>query len=198
MTTINFDDDLDGLLAPGNAQALYELAATVPADLAIVEIGAFRGASTVALALGAKSGHGARVWSIDPWDLPGNAPGRNGQYVAGETRERYDAQLRRHKVRSHVTTIQAFSNDAAADWAGSKIGLLFVDGDHSYEGVRTDIDAWAPHLAHRHKIAFDDYGTPKNLGVKQAVDELNGRGYPDAYEIAFYGTSLAVAFPHAR
>lgn len=185
-------DSLDGLLAAGNAEALHQLAGRVPAELAIVEVGAFRGASTTALALGAKAGHGARVWSIDPWDLPGNAPGRRGQYVDPATRAAYEAQLRRHRVRSWVTTIQAFSNDAAADWSGPAIGLLFIDGDHTYDGVRTDIDAWTRHLAPGAVLAFDDYDTPKNPGVRQAVDEHAAAG---PWTFTLHGTSLAVLEP---
>lgn len=191
---MNFDPEtLDGLLADGNAEALYGLAKATPAATAIVEVGAFRGASTVCLAKGAKAGKGAKVWSVDPWDLPGNPYGKHG-YSAPETRERYDAQLRRFGVRSHVTTIQAFSNDAASEWTGPRIGLLFVDGDHTYRGVRTDIEAWSEHLAADHVIAFDDYGTKKNPGVAQAVNELVSAG---GYTLEVFGSSLAVVLPVA-
>lgn len=191
---MNFDAAaLDGLLADGNAEALYELASSTESSSAIVEIGAFRGASTVCLARGAKAGHKAKVWSIDPWNLPGNPYGRHG-YSAPETMERYEAQLRKFGVRSHVTTIQAFSNDAAVDWAGPTIGLLFIDGDHTYRGVRTDIEAWSPHLGTVHVIAFDDYGTKKNPGVAQAVGELVATGN---YTMEVHGSSLAVATPVA-
>ena len=52
-------------------EPLYDLAAMVPADEAIVELGTYRGASACWLAAGAQSGLGAHVWTIDPHDLPG-------------------------------------------------------------------------------------------------------------------------------
>lgn len=182
---------LDGLLAEGNADALAALAARVQPHLAILEIGAFRGASTVALSLGAKSGLGAKVYSVDPWDLPGNPYGKHG-YSAPETRLRYDAQLRRHRVRTWVTTIQAFSTDAAADWSGPEIGLLVIDGDHTERGVRDDVSAWAPHLATMAVMAFDDYGTKPNPGVAVVVDELAESGL---WRFRLEGSTLAVLEP---
>src|SRR5690606_15270126 len=47
---------------------LREYAAKVPADQAIVELGAFKGRTTGWLALGASEGNGAVVHSVDPWD----------------------------------------------------------------------------------------------------------------------------------
>ena len=33
---------------------------------------------------------------------------------------------------------------------------LWIDGDHRYEGVRSDVDCWLPHLVPNATIAFDD------------------------------------------
>src|SRR5690242_12929620 len=54
-----------GHLSPNEAQLLYDLAAAVPQDGVIVEIGSYQGKSTVCLGLGAKEA-GARVYAIDP------------------------------------------------------------------------------------------------------------------------------------
>ena len=50
-----------------------------------------------------------------------------------------------------------------------RIDLLFVDGDHSYEGVKADVDAWFPHLAPNATVVFHDYGWAE--GVKQVIQE---------------------------
>jgi predicted O-methyltransferase YrrM len=162
---------LQGLLNPGIGDALYHLARECPSGLAIVEIGSFRGKSTAFLAAGGRDGHGAKVTAVDPWDLPGNPYGKHG-YSAPEVREAFEAQLRSVGLWSRVTARRAFSADAAAAWSGRKIGLLYIDGDHTEEGVRADVDAWAPHLAPGGVMAFDDYNTRKNPGVKTVVDSL--------------------------
>lgn len=164
-------DSLSGLMNPGIGDALYDLAKVVPEGLAIVEIGSFKGKSTAYLAQGSKDGNGCQVFAVDPWDLPGNPYGKHG-YSAPIVRETFEKQLKAARLWSRVTPIQAFSVDAAKEWEGPKVGLLFVDGDHTETGVRSDLAAWTPHLADGAVIAFDDYATKRNPGVKIVADEL--------------------------
>lgn len=175
-------DSLVGLMNPGIGDALSDLAADVPSDLAIVEIGSFKGKSTAYLAAGSK---GAKVYAVDPWDLPGNPYGKHG-FCAPIVREVFEEQLRSVRLWSRVTPIRAFSADAAADWKGPKVGLLFIDGDHTETAVRADVAAWTPHLADPHVIAFDDYDTPRNPGVRNVVDSLDG------YTVRIVAEHLAV------
>lgn len=168
--------DLSGLIPNDEGDALAELAAAVPEDLAIVEIGSFRGKSTAFLASGAKAGGGAHVFAVDPWDLPGNVYGKHG-YSAPIVREQFEEQLRAAKLWSRVTPIQAFSVDAAGDWDGPPIGLLFIDGDH--DAVAADFAAWQPHLADEHVVALDDIDTPRNPKVREFADQLAATGAYD-------------------
>jgi hypothetical protein len=92
-------------------------------------------------------------------------------------REEFERQVKSLRLWSRVTPVQAFSNDAAADWDGPPVGLLYIDGDHSAAAIRTDLAAWAPHLAERHVVAFDDLDTPKNPGVRVVVEEMMAAGY---------------------
>lgn len=164
-------DALEGLMNPGIGEALYELAKLVPEDLAIVEVGSFKGKSTAYLAQGGKDGFGARVFAVDPWDLPGTVYGKHG-YNTPIVRESFERQLKSVRLWSRVTPVQAFSVDAAREWDGPPIGLLFIDGDHTESGVRADLAAWMPHLVEGAVLAFDDYDTRRNPGVKVVADEL--------------------------
>lgn len=178
-------ETLSGLLSPGIGDELARLASLVPADQAIVEIGSFRGKSTAYLAAGAREGGGAHVYAVDPWDLPGNPYGKHG-FSAGEVRTVFEQQLRSVRLWSRVTPIQAFSTDAAADWAGPPVGLLFIDGDHTEAAVRGDVDAWTRHLAPVHTIAFDDFDTKRNPGVRAVVCTLS------QYDLTVVANHLAV------
>jgi hypothetical protein len=167
-------EDLSGLIDADQGAVLRHLAAQVPADRAIVEIGSYRGKSTAFLADGAKRGLGAQVWAVDPWGLAGNVAGRHG---FTEAREAFEAQLRACRLWSRVTPVEAFSTDAAAAWSGPEVELLYIDGDHAEAAVRADVAAWTPHLAADHVIVFDDLDTKRNPGVRVVVDELVAAGY---------------------
>lgn len=53
--------------------------------------------------------------------------------------------------------------------------FVFIDADHSYEGVKNDIEAWYPKLKPSGFIGGHDYankGEPCGMEVKRAVDEM--------------------------
>lgn len=165
---------LRGLVSEAVGLRLAALAAAVTPPHVIVEIGSFRGKSTCYLAAGARAGARARVYAVDPWDLPGNVTGKHG-YAEPATRAVFEAQVAAAKLTRRITPIQAFSTDVAAGWGTVRrpIGLLFLDGSHLEVDVRQDLIAWRPHLVDPGGwIVFDDYRTRKNPGVTAVVDAL--------------------------
>lgn len=69
------------------------------------------------------------------------------------------------------------SSAAGRSWQGD-VDFLIIDGDHSYEGVKADLDAWLPHIAHHGTVFIHDYDA---TGTRFANQER----YP--------GTALAVS-----
>lgn len=54
---------------------------------------------------------------------------------------------------------------------GIPIEVLFIDGDHSYQGCKRDIDAWYPFVIPHGRIFFHDHDE-SSPGVMQAVSEF--------------------------
>lgn len=162
--------------------ALADFASAVPADQEIVELGVYHGRTTLQMAWGARQGHGAHVTAIDAWDLPGNTYGPPFNEPGTRHSARYNVQALGYN--NAITLVQGFAHEVAERWPepwfsgrDKKVGLLFVDDDHSYEGARQAIEAWAPHLAPGAVIAVDDYGHPDWPGVAEAVDKLVDEGF---------------------
>lgn len=66
------------------------------------------------------------------------------------------------------------STEAAADIDDASLDFVFIDADHTYEGVRADIQAWARKVRPGGIVAGHDYGTEHegtSYGVTRAVDE---------------------------
>lgn len=170
---------LDTLTPRETLTELYRLAALVPPDEAIVEIGTYRGASACWLAAGARAGLGAHVFTIDPHDLPGQRTttgrGRGGlDFTQTEIREHAEQQIRACGLDGHVTMIRGFSTEVAEEWDGPPVGLLFIDGDHREAPARRDLRSWQPHLSREAVIAWDDHA-PSHPGVPAAVAGLVNR-----------------------
>jgi predicted O-methyltransferase YrrM len=176
---------------------LADFATGVPADQEIVELGVFQGRTALIMAWGAAQGNGAHVTAIDPWDTEGNV--YDPPFTDAQSRVWAEYRVRELGYSDRISLVQAFSADVAEEWVtspdligrgGKLVGLLFVDGDHTKEGARRDIEAWAVHLAPGATIAVDDYHHPDWPGVAEAVDELVAEGVLAPVEV--YHDRLAV------
>ena len=78
----------------------------------------------------------------------------------------------RHKCRYHLHHMK--STEAVQYFEDGSVDVIFVDGLHTYEGVRDDLHAWWPKLNKEDGIAiFNDYEKSATFpGVRKAVDEF--------------------------
>lgn len=142
-----------GFLGENEARFLGLLAAATPAKGAIVEIGSFKGKSTVMLASVADKYALGPVVAIDPHQgLSYLGPQQPQQ---DPTFEEFLSSLKSAGVEHAVEFHRAYSRDVAKDW-NRPIRLLWIDGDHSYQGCKEDFDLFSPHLADGGIVAFHD------------------------------------------
>jgi len=131
---------------------LYLAAALPTARGEVVEIGSFRGRSTVALAKGAVWAGQEKVVACDPFTaLSPTDPVAIGSDYHGS----FQATLERFGLSDHVEVHREFSADLAKGWT-RPIRLLWIDGDHRYETVKADIEGFLPHLVPGAVIAVHD------------------------------------------
>jgi len=172
----------------------------------IAEIGVFKG-YLVKQMLKYCSSNISEYWAIDPWvqykysqaqkDSGYCWPGRNRNLPGKwEKRYLYVSKLMRYFPKLHV--VRATSVVAAKLFPEGYFGLVFIDGDHSYEGVIDDINAWLPLVKDGGVLCGHDYGNIGGRGVKKAVDELLG----DQVEIFPWTTEeddgLAIMWAHRK
>lgn len=61
--------------------------------------------------------------------------------------------------------------EAAGKFPDRHFDFVFIDADHTYEGVSRDIDAWLPKVRPGGRLIGHDYDRAKFRGVVRAVDE---------------------------
>jgi len=165
-----------GYLTLGEVRTLRDLADGLNDYPLIVNIGAGSGTSTMAML---EADNMPRVITVDICEEV-NPLGGIGNVL--DAIERLAPEL----YGSH-TYIVGDSSTIGKEWNTrlksiglmtiEKIDMIFIDGDHTYEGCKADIEAWLPHVRNGGIVAFDDYGGGKShprqwAGVKKAVDEL--------------------------
>ncbi len=101
------------------------------------------------------------LWSVDPFQ------GKQARYA-----DEAQSYLQQFGERSQL--LRMYSHEAAnmAQSAGRRFGFVYIDGDHSYGGVKADIAAWWPLVFHGGILAGHDYVAVERCGVIEAVNEF--------------------------
>lgn len=136
-----------------------------------VEIGvAFGGHSEAIL----KATHISRLYGVDPYqhrsdyDDPMNLPQE-------EFDELYEFTVNRlSEFNGRYRHLRMYSREAFQE-IGDAIDFVYIDADHSYEGVHRDLCLWYEKIRTGGIIGGHDYGHVNFPGVARAIDEFFGR-----------------------
>lgn len=161
--------EIPGWQLPGDSYKLYEMA--FRSGDVILEIGTYGGRSAVVELRGALANsertHKPQFYGLDI-DIHSIWRSYNSLEQAGLA----DYALLYHGG------LEQFVQDLSIQPT-----MVFVDGDHRYEGVKRDLDILARLLAPGIPVLCHDYLNPENdtgeLGVRQAVNEFVQAGYAE-------------------
>ncbi len=143
--------NIEALLNPCQRLALSHMATGLNSGATIVEIGPYRGGSTKILH---ESAPGCELITIDIYD--------------NIDRELFDVDRYAEFILGGVEAFRKKKGDKPID-------LLFIDGDHSFYGVKHDFNTLARNLGPETLIAFHDYSI-KYIGVWVFCNALIAQG----------------------
>ena len=153
---------LPGMLTPAEVDCLFQLGQFNQSQGAIVEIGSWKGKSTVALARGSAKKTQEKIYAIDPHSiLP------QERYFE-DTKSEFLANVARAGVKDRVIPLIMTSQEAAKGW-NQPIRLLWIDGDHRYKAAKLDFTLWEPFLVEGGILAMHD--TIRKQGPKRVLWE---------------------------
>jgi predicted O-methyltransferase YrrM len=151
---------VDGLTKRSELQLLHKLARTMPVDAVVVELGSYRGRSTLAIAEGLEAISGPRLIAVDTF---GGDPGWETQLDPDKARAIFDSNTAGIRF---LRVIQAASLEAADQVADRSVDWVFIDALHDYRSVVADIGAWSRKLKPGGLLSGHDWGRE---GVTDAV-----------------------------
>jgi hypothetical protein len=140
---------------------------------------------------------------VDPWEhrdeeayAQASYGGRmqGGQEALDEMHDSVRARFAQELADGTVTVLRMRSTDAAASLPDGSLDWVYIDGDHSYEGVKADLEAYFPKVRPGGFIAGDDYGHQGSWfedGVTRAVEEFRDR----CAELQVIGTQFVLRKP---
>ncbi len=115
----------------------------VPLPGEILEIGSFKGKSTVILAKSLLAAGGTKLFACDPLCLPCETDPTDAKRE--ELPEIFRQNIRKNGVADAVEMHQMRSSELAATW-NRPLRVLWIDGDHTYAGATQDLQQFQPRL----------------------------------------------------
>ena len=158
--------DIEGWLTDDQIARLHGAASAAPRGGRIVEIGSFRGRSTVVLASAAPEG--TEVVAIDPHAGNDRGPQEIEGFEAEAATDNaiFESNLAAAGVRDRVTHHREFS-DRAHDLVADPIDVLFIDGAHRFAPARADIRDWGGRVVPGGRMLIHD--SFSSVGVTLAI-----------------------------
>jgi predicted O-methyltransferase YrrM len=162
LQTKNVADNVEGWLADIEGTLLYNLARKCAGRGMVVEIGSYKGKSTIFLGAGSKAGKKVKVYAIDPhrgtpWQ---KKLGPKGSF------DEFRSNVENAHVDDVVVPVVKTSEEAAGNCL-EPCELIFVDGCHEFSFVKKDFELWYPKLVDGGIMAFHD--TLHKEGPRQLV-----------------------------
>lgn len=144
----------------------------------IAEIGTFKGDFAQTLY---DTTSPVEMYLIDPWDgdiVSGDRDGNNVELYKGN--DLFQHVCHRFADKKHVSILRKFSTELTeTDIAKKSLDMVYIDGDHSYAGVKRDLEIVLKLVKAGGWICGHDYAMNSlktkhmyDFGVKKAVDEF--------------------------
>jgi len=169
-------DAIQGWLLNQAGINLYQLARFCPITPTVVELGSWKGKSTLWLGSAIRDRGEGHVYSVDTWE---GSPGESAHdellktYEPHQLYKEFLENMRVNGLKEFVTAIRSKTVDAARSWSSpvaKPVGLLFIDAGHKYEDVRADFESWSPFVEPGGIVVFDD--VPSWPGPSRLISEL--------------------------
>lgn len=156
-------------------QFLYNNYLSENKEYKMIEIGSYMGESTMMFA---SSNVFKEIYTIEPFkNVDGKIEGFNQKndynwdtiYNEFQTNTRFFNNISLHKD---------FSYNVADKFEDKSMDFIYIDGDHSYDQVKQDLEMYLPKLKDNGVIGGHDYNKKNKLYIKntiRAIDEIVGK-----------------------
>lgn len=157
--------------------SLFRTARLLPKGSSIVEIGSWIGASISVMAAATKNS-GAPLVCIDTWmnegmseDLSSDPLDRKNPHMGEKLSTFEEFQKNTARLETRLTKIRMDSAKLSAGDLPKNIGIFFIDGDHSYQACKRDLDLAISAVGKDTQILCHDFGVHR--GVTDAICEYH-------------------------
>lgn len=146
-------ESIAGLLVTGQEEFLFNKVKNLPNDAIILEIGSYKGRSTVAMGYACK-GTRRKIYSVDTWE------GNETDFDERNFFEIWQNNVKRNGLSQYIFPLKGRSNEILSQWDnfanGVAIDFVFIDGSHQYLDVLKDFEMSYVLIKKGGRMAFHD------------------------------------------
>jgi predicted O-methyltransferase YrrM len=145
-------ENVGGWLTETEGLSLYNVAKKVKAGNVVVEVGSWKGKSTICLGNGSRDGNKVKIFAIDH-----HIGSSEHQKVFGkvDTFEEFKQNINKAGIAEFIEPMRDTSENAAKNF-NQRIEFVFIDGAHEYTLVKLDFKLWFPKVMSGGTLAFHD------------------------------------------
>lgn len=192
-------EHIQGFLSASAAHQLYRLARdfTPQEKPVVVEIGSWKGKSSIMLAAGLMDKQQPRLFCIDTFSGDEDPEYQEKYYSALMQNDPRDLEgvfklnLSTCGLAHIAASMKGYSFDCCRGWT-LPIDLLFIDANHEYPAVLRDFNDWSPFVKNGGVIAFHDVGEEFDGPVRVVSEQIK----PPAFGPVSTVDTLAWAVKH--
>jgi hypothetical protein len=170
---VQLSETIPGMITTESGKMLYTLCYLQEIKGDVVEIGSWQGRSTSFLARAVKESINGKLFAIDHFQ--GNI-GKEQLYKVknddlSDLKSGFISNMKHLGLVDVINLLEMNSQEASNRIASNSIRFLFIDGDHTYNGVLKDIELFFPKLVNNAIVVFDDF-SDNFPGLIIAVDNI--------------------------
>ncbi len=166
---------LPGMTTKQSGQNLFSLSYFQQEKGDVVEIGTWQGRSASFLARATYESGNGEFFAIDHFQGSSSKNGKKNFVVNEEDLSDlvnvFNGNMARIGLSDSVTLLNMTSKQAAEKLSDREIRFIFIDGDHSREGVEKDIELFFPMLVDGAIVMFDDFSM-RHRGLVEVLDNF--------------------------
>jgi len=126
------------------------------------------------------------AYAIDIWKDDGVASRNDVAYSQEVLDKQYEDFKERMESKPFVWIRRYYSVEAATSFGDETLDFIYIDADHTYEGVMADLEAWYPKVKKGGFVLGDDFVRHKTrTGVRYGVMEAVTK-FANINELSFF------------
>jgi predicted O-methyltransferase YrrM len=171
----HFYENIHGWFTPPCVDWYKKCVSTADVNAHFIEVGSFKGKSSAFMAVEIiNSGKKIKFECIDSWeDAWMGSTGICEEYPGQITFEEFEKNMSAIKNKLNFSYIRQRSKEAAKLYADSSLDMVFIDGAHDYDSIKSDILSWLPKIKTGGILSGDDWNSPDvQFAVKDNLPEV--------------------------